>query len=288
MKAANIRLLQEADKSFIVYKENIPFSAYHQHPEYELVLITIGRGKRMVGDHIDRFEDNDLVFLGKHLPHEWLCDPEYFEGPVGFIGEGLVVQFLPDFLGTKFFEVPENAAMKKILVESSRGIELFGKTKEKIISFMLSMCYKADHENLYTLFEIFKLLSETKEKHILASPSFTDPIVLDENDTMQKAIKFILQNFQKSIQVKDLLEITSMSNTAFYAAFKQTYRMTFKDYLLNVRIGYVCKLLTDASMNISEVAYGCGFENLSNFNRQFKKIKGITPSQYMEQVESGR
>jgi AraC-like DNA-binding protein len=108
---------------------------------------------------------------------------------------------------------------------------------------------------------------------------------------MQKALKYVLQNFQNPITVKDLLEITNMSNTSFYAAFKKTYRMPFKDYLLNIRVGYACKLLTDGSYTISGVAYKSGFENISNFNRQFKKIKGITPSGFqlnVNKIESNK
>ena len=109
---------------------------------------------------------------------------------------------------------------------------------------------------------------------------------LNEEEPMQKALKFILQNFHKQIQIKDLRKVTNMSTSSFCTSFKNTYRMTFKDYLLNVRIGYACKLLTDSSQNISRAAYLSGFENLSNFNRQFKKIKGITPSQFLTEVES--
>jgi AraC-like DNA-binding protein len=240
----------------------------------------------MVGDYIDRFVENDLVFLGSYLPHEWLCDPEFFGGEKAFSGEGLVIQFQKDFLGEKFFNVPENFLVNKLLVESSRGIEILGKSKKKIFSLMMSMCQMDYHNRLYTLFEIFRILSKTQEKKILLSPSYTLPMILDYNDPMQKALKFILQNFQNQIQLKDLLDLTNMSNTPFYAAFKNAYMMSFKDYLLNVRVGYACKLLTHSSMNISEIAYECGFENLSNFNRQFKKIKSMTPSKFQEQVET--
>ncbi len=131
---------------------------------------------------------------------------------------------------------------------------------------------------------IFKIFATTREFLVLSSPAFTEPFWQDESGNMQKALKHILQNFQKHVEIKDLLEITNMSNTSFYAAFKQTYRMAFKDYLLNTRVGYACKLLTDASQNISGIAYDSGFGNISNFNRQFKKIKGVTPSQYQEQI----
>ncbi|MCX6225896.1 MAG: AraC family transcriptional regulator [Bacteroidia bacterium] len=286
MKLENIRLLQEPGKSFIVYHETNPFSPWHHHPEFELVLITKGKGKRMVGDHIDRFDENDLVLVGSFLPHEWLCDREFFDHPEGFQGEGIVYQFLQDFLGTHFFEVPENKNLRRLLDESSRGLKFHGKTKARIISLMLSN-YKLDGTNrLYSLFSIFKILNRTREYTLLSSPGFMEPFHLEGNEQMQKALEYLLQNFHRGVSMKEMIRVTNMSNTAFSMAFKKSYRMTFKEYLLNIRIGYACKLLTDASLNISQIAYNCGFENISNFNRQFKKLKGTTPSQFLHQANS--
>lgn len=283
MKVHEIRLFKEPAKSFILYHEEKPFSPWHHHPEYELVFIKKGKGKRMVGDHIDRFEENDLVFVGSDIPHEWLCDQEYYRGEDQFLGEGIVVQFSHDFLGDKFFEIPENKPLKNFLSDSSRGFEIYGQCKGHIISRMYDMLNMNDTEQLYTLFSIFKLLSATDELNPLASPAFLETFRLNSNSPMQKALQFILQNFQKQMQISDLLQVTNMSYTTFYNTFKYTYRMPFKSYLMNVRIGYACRLLMDATQDISEIAYESGFENLSNFNRQFKKIKGETPSRFQEQ-----
>jgi AraC-like DNA-binding protein len=285
MKVAKVRLLQEPHKSFIYYKENNPFTHWHHHPEYELCLITKGRGRRMIGDNIDRFENNDVVFIGSYTPHEVLCDQEYFNHPDGFQGEGIVIQFLYNFLGENFFKIPENTSLNKFILESTRGYVFHGETKKKIISVMLKMDEMNDTDRFYALFSLLKIFATTKEFNILSSAAFTEPFWLDETGPMQKALKFILQNFQKPINIKDLLQITNMSNTSFYASFKKTYRMPFKDYLLNIRVGYACKLLTDKSQNISGIAYDSGFGNISNFNRQFKRIKAITPSQFQEQIK---
>src|ERR1035437_3543012 len=128
MKVANIRLLQEQNHSFI-FKENCPFTEWHHHPEYELCLITKGRGKRMVGDNIDRFEDNDLTFIGTYTPHEYLIDPNYLEDPNDIQGEAIVIQFLFDFLGDKFFKIPENNALNRFILGSTRGYLFSGETK---------------------------------------------------------------------------------------------------------------------------------------------------------------
>lgn len=286
MKLENIRLLKEPDKSFIVYHETNPFSTWHHHPEYELVLILKGKGKRIVGDHIDRFKQNDLVLVGSYLPHEWKCDREFYEHPDGFQGEGIVYQFLEDFLGAQFINIPENKKLKKILDESYNGLKFFGKTKKEIISLMVQNYNLEGVDRLYSLLSIFRILSKTKEYSLLSSPGFMDPFYKEGNEPMQKVLEYMLQSFHKEIKIKDLLAITSMSNTAFCMAFKRTYRMTFKEYLVQTRVGYACKLLNESSLNISQIAYNSGFENISNFNRQFKKIKGITPSQYITKLDS--
>ncbi len=285
MKLENIRLMQEADKSFIVYHETNPFSRYHYHEEFELVLILKGRGKRIVGDHIDRFRKNDLVLVGPNLPHEWLCDREYYEHQNGFQGEGIVYQFLYDFLGQRFFEMPENYILNKLLKDSNRGIRFYGETKKQIIDIMLKS-YKGDSiEKLYSLIEIFKLLAKTHNYQPLSSPGFIGTLFFKSNQPVQKAGEYIHQNFNREININELLQITNMSNTAFCMAFKKTFRMTFKEYLLNTRVGYACKLLTDDGMTIAQIAYSSGFENISNFNKQFKKIKGVTPSQFQSKLE---
>lgn len=284
MKLTEIRLVRDPGKSFIVYHETLPFSPWHFHPEYELVLILKGSGKRIVGDHIDRFKENDLVFLGSNLPHEWTCNKSYYDSAGIFKGEGIVIHFLHDFLGNKFMEAPENTDLVKFLDLSSQGCKFYGHTKNRLISLIKDLLLLNNSDKLYTLFRIFKTLSQSDEFNLLASPGFNEPFRRRGDELLARAWEYILVNFQKDIKIKDLLEITHMSNTTFCQTFKKTYRMSFKDYLLNVRIGYACRLLLKESMNISEIAYESGFENLSNFNRQFKKIKGVTPREYKRQT----
>jgi AraC-like DNA-binding protein len=141
-----------------------------------------------------------------------------------------------------------------------------------------------DYGRIYSLLSIFRIFSTTEEYRILSGSVQNRQSLNNESGPMQLALKYIMQNFQKPILIKDLLEITGMSNTSFYAKFKRTYRMSFKEYLLNTRVGYACKLLTEGSYSISEVAYKSGFENLSNFNRHFKKIRGVTPTGFQKKA----
>ena len=284
MKIAKIRLLQEPNKSFIVHNERSPFAPWHHHPEYELVLILSGKGRRMVGDHVDRFEENDLIFTGPFLPHQWVCDNENSDQKESSQNEAFVIQFVNDFLGDKFFEAPENTSLRKFLSESTRGYEFYGKSKNEIITILKRMITMTDIERLYALFSIFEIFQASTEYHFLSSPASVESFLLSGNEPMQKTLQYMLQNFQKQIQIKDLLEVTNMSYASFYSHFKRAYILPFKDYLLNIRIGYACKLLINETQNIAQIADDCGFENLSNFNRQFKRLKNMTPSQFQKQI----
>jgi len=280
MKVREVRLFKSPDKSFIFYHEKDQFTEWHYHPEYELVLIIKGNGIRLIGDHIERFEENDLVFLGSYLPHEWRCENSCYSLSGEFLGECIVIQFLYDSFGQGFFELPENRGIKNFFSKASQGCKIYGETKKKILLLMQDMLSKDDVERLYTLFSIFKILAPTDEYKLLSSPAFLEPFTTTENDSLKSVIQYIHQNFQKEIKVSELLEISNMSNTTFFTSFKKLYRMTFKKYLSNIRIGYACRLIANDTYNISQIAYDSGFENLSNFNRQFKAIKGCTPGEY--------
>jgi AraC-like DNA-binding protein len=280
MKAVEITLLKDSRQSFVFYHERNPFSRWHYHPEYELVLIRKGVGKRMVGDSIDRFDEGDLVLLGSNLPHEWLCDDAYFNHPDGFQGEGIVIQFLDNFLGDSFFRLPENRRLQRLLDDSSRGCLLVGKTKETLTQLMIKMVDMAPDDRLYALFTIFQVLSKTGEYQPLASPNFMGSFQADYGQSMKKVIEYIMRHFQEKIPMKTLLDIANMSSTTFSTVFKKNYNMTFSEYVLKMRIGYACSLLTDNNRSIAQISQDAGFENLSNFNRLFKKAKGITPKEF--------
>ncbi|MGE5406251.1 MAG: AraC family transcriptional regulator [Methanosarcina sp.] len=281
MKIAKLSLHQDKDKSFIVHNESFPFAPFHHHHEYEMVLIEKGKGKRMVGDNVDRFQKNDLVFTGPFLPHQWIPDEDASQDARAF-----VIQFSYDFLGDKFFEIPENAGVRKFLHESVRGFTFFGKTKQQIISILLKMKNSTHEERLYNLLSIFKIFSGTRETIHLSSPGSIESFIQKDNEMMQKALQYILQNFQNNIQIDQLLEITNMSYSTFYSHFYRDFKMTYKQYLLGVRLDYACKLLKNESLSISGIAYSCGFGNLSNFNRQFRKAKKLTPSQFQKELFS--
>lgn len=285
METTEIRLFKESDQSFIYHIEEKDFGIYHHHPEFELVFIEKGSGVRIVGDNIDEFKENDLVFLGPCLPHVWRCDSGYSKADGTFTGKGYVIQFLKEFLGSSFFNLPENRGLAAFLCHASRGCKFFGRTKAKLIEKIIAMQSMNPTERFYALFPIFEILANTEEYGFISSPAFHETNKMADSGPLRNVIEYLLKNFKNDIKLKDVLEIANMSNTQFFLSFKKMYRMPFKSYLLKLRIGCACRLLADPDRNVSQIAYESGFENLSNFNRHFKSIKGCTPTAYRKKLE---
>lgn len=282
MKAVEFHLPQDVDKSFIVFREKGDFfpAPWHYHAHFEFVLVNKSTGKRMVGDHIGYFEEDDLVFMGSLLPHVWVNDPIYLEQRAKDKADALVIHFTDDFLGEDFMNIPEIDNFRKVLNLADRGMALRGETRSRINKLIREMPASNGLQRLSSLLLIFDIMSSTTEYDLLASPRFVQNFHYDSSDRFKKVTGYIMQNFDKDISLSEIASVSSMGVTAFCNFFKEQFRVTFVEYLTTVRIGHACKLLSENDRNVVEVAYECGFNNLANFNRQFKKHKSMTPSDY--------
>lgn len=283
MKAIECRLPQEFDKSFIVFEQKGTFfpDPWHYHPEYELVLITKSTGRRMVGDHIGYFKAGDLVFMGPELHHVWVNDPEYVTGKAKSSAEAIVIQFVEGFLGEFFFNIPEIEPSKKIFKLSKRGIAIKGKARERINILMKKMISQNGLQRLASLFTIFDILSACTEYDLLANPNYEQHVQSANcSDRFSKITEYIMRNFNNDIALPEIASVANMGVTAFCNFFKRHHKVTFVEYLNTVKIGHACKLLSEKDHNVDESAYLSGYNTIANFNRQFKKIKNMTPSEY--------
>lgn len=285
MKAIEQRLPLDFDKSFVLFRETGQYfpCPWHFHPEYELVLVLKSTGRRMVGDHIGYYDEDDLVFMGGGLPHVWLNDQEFFTGTAGYQADAIVIHFLDSFLGDKFLGIPEMENFKNVLRLSKRGMAFYGETRERINTLMKGMINMSGLKRLSALFEIFDILATTTEYKLLTSPGYTQG-ELKASDRFAKVTEYIMTNFDKDISLPEVASIANMAVTTFCNFFKDQFRVTFVEYLNNVRIGHACKLLADDNYNIVEIAYESGFKNLANFNRQFKRFKNMTPTEFRKAI----
>lgn len=288
MKAIELRLRKDLDKSFIVFREQGKLfpCPWHYHPEYELVLVTKSTGRRMVGDHIGYFKEGDLVFMGPKIPHVWVNDPEYLVEGSRLEADAIVIHFVADFLGDKFLQIPEMEKLNNILQQSNRGMHIKGATSEKIAELMKQILHMNGMQRLVTLFKIFEILSATSDYELLASPGYIQQNHTKSSDRFSKVTEYIMRNFDREITLPEAAAAANMAVTTFCNFFKTHFRMTFVEYLNIVRVGHACKLLGDKNKTIVGVAYECGFNNLANFNRQFKKLKNMPPSEYRKTINA--
>lgn len=289
MKSVEKRLPQEIDKSFIVFNEVGPYFPYpwHYHPEYELVMVRRSTGRRMVGDHICNFEEGDLVFMGPRIPHVWVNDPDFVDGKKNYLADAIVIQFVDNFLGQPFMQIPEMEDFRQFLKMSDRGMVIKGRAREKINSVMEEMLPSNGLQRLSSLFRIFDILSglSKQEYEMLASPGSLQHTHYTTSDHFSRINEYIMRNFHEDISLPEIASVANMAVTTFCNFFKEHYRVTFVEYLNRVKIGHACKLISGKDVNVVEAAYKSGYNNLANFNKQFKKLKNMTPSEYRKKLE---
>ena len=252
---------------------------WHFHKEIELVLINKGRGTRFVGDNVSYFEEGTLTLIGPNIPHlfrnDERGDAKNARGEVSVT----YILFEKTFLGDFFFKLPEMRLVARLLEKSSLAIEITGKTQQLVSKKLTAMASQKLPERLLSLLDILVKLSYSKELKQLLTMGYT---VSNSGDTekINKVFEFIMLNYKKEIYIKEIASKVNMSVPSFSRYFKHHVRKTFSDYLTEIRISHACRLLIENNYSISEICYACGFENLSNFYRHFKKITGTVPKDY--------
>ncbi|MFN3849077.1 MAG: AraC family transcriptional regulator [Spirosomataceae bacterium] len=278
MKPQLLKISNPADYSFNLFNQDCPYfpTPWHYHPEYEIVLILEGDGKKFIGSSITDFQPGDLCMIGSYLPHYYKNSPEHYQGNPQLRAKSIVIHFLEEFMGDKFWELPEAQSIKLLLERSKRGLQFGEETLAKVAPKMKSLVNLQGMSRLTEMLSILTIFSEAKDITFLTS----NPISLrNEVDSarMNKVMEFVMQRYQEEITLEQVADLASMSESAFSRYFKKRTRRTFSQFLSEIRIEHACKLLMEDKMSVAEISFESGFNNLSNFNRQFKNLKKTTP-----------
>jgi AraC-like DNA-binding protein len=258
---------------------DIPF---HFHPETEIIYMEKGSGTRFVGDHSESFSEGDIGLIGPNLPHVWRSDQVYRENIPGLTAHVQVVHFHDAVLKGPLANLPEMKAINRLLLESQYGIKFIGSARENLEKMMKEMVKTTGIDKLLQLVKMLDFMAETEEKQLLASAGYSKIRKSADFDRFDKAHRYMIDNFQSNIKLETVSSLVGMTPTSFCRYFKKRTKKSFHTVLNEIRIGHACKLLIEGKMNISGIGYESGFNNISNFNEQFKKLKGISPSQYLK------
>jgi AraC-like DNA-binding protein len=279
-RASFEKVHKKPGRSFAFREFDLPRfdSPWHFHPEIELTLVLAGTGRRFVGDHIEDFEPGDLVLVGSELPHYWHSEPDR-QGQTDR-AHSLVFQFLPNFLGNKFMELPELDGISRLFRQASRGLRFIGQTRDRVAEIICSMELRAGPDQLLGLLEILNVLSNSTEVQILASNGFAPCFDDRAEERINRSQAYILEHLEEPIRLEDVAAHVNMSPSAFSRYFKKIMGKTFSHFVNELRIGQACRALLETERSIAEIAFESGYNNLSNFNRRFQELRGINPRRF--------
>lgn len=251
---------------------------WHFHPEYEIVYAEAAGGTRHIGDHISKYEGNDLVFIGPNIPHL------NFDYGVKTDCEQVVVQMKEDFMGKDFLHLPEFSFIKQLFEKAKQGLSFYGDTKKKIGEKLKRLSGLSHFEQLMELLQIFQLMATTKEVSNLNSQPLTNAAAFKEQARLKMIYQYIEEQYQEKVDVNKIAAISHLTTAAFCRFFKKITRMTFTDFVNQYRINQAKNLLLQ-NKTVTEACYQSGFDNLSYFNKTFKKLAGENPSQFKKKHE---
>ena len=283
MKASDVfcevTALSNEDCFVIFNREKSTFQfPIHVHPEFELNFIENAKGaQRIVGDSIEYIDDLELCLIANDkLEHGWVnanCKSTKIHE--------ITIQFHCDLFINSLLNKKQFHTLSVMFENGKKGIvfsrSAILKVKDRINSLLMI------NNQFYAVIELINILYELsldEDTRILCNSSFINNNESSESRRIQKVIDYLEANYQKDINLKIVADHVGMTEVSFSRFMKKRTGKNFIEYLNDLRLGFASRLLVNTNKYIAEIAFECGFENLSNFNRIFKKRKGCTPSDF--------
>lgn len=275
------KLSPNPDNSFIINRYESPYfeTPWHFHEEYELVYCEKGFGSKFIGNSFSSYQEGEIAFIGKNVPHLFKADDSFYQPGAQVKPSSIVVQFLQDFLGADFFNIPEMAEVNQLLSLSQNGLMVLGETRMKIKSILFEMLASGKIGRLKGLIEIFGLLAVSRELQPLSVHQISG-INSNDSQKMNRVLEYALQHFKEDISIRVAAELVNLSESAFCRYFKSRTQKSFLGFVIEMRLNEGKRLLQDSDLSVLEICYESGFKNLSNFNRLFRKQFNQSPLEY--------
>jgi AraC-like DNA-binding protein len=271
------------DEIFEVLKVNDPYfyPLWHYHPQYEIILIKEGRGDRYVGDNIGPFSIGDIFILGPNIPHVFRNDPEYFVNGSRKMVKAIVLYWNYMFIKSDLFDLNEFASIRELLYLSFRGLLIKGTSKKDVAHLLNRVVNKKGINRILEFISMLHSIATKAEYEPLSSLGFSATIDEEEVIKLNKVFNYLLNNFSRTITLKEIANISNMSPPTFCRYFKRITNKTFITFLNEIRVGHASKLLIEnKNKNISQICLESGFNNLTNFYIQFQKLKKLSPMEF--------
>ncbi|MBE0652721.1 MAG: helix-turn-helix domain-containing protein [Bacteroidales bacterium] len=285
MKPIYEKINKPEDQSFYFEEVSKPYftDLWHFHPEIEILCIKEGYGTKYVGDSINTYFPGDVVIIGSNTPHVWASNPDFLNPENKLTSSAICIQFGKDFLGKSFSGIPEFRKIGGFLNETYRGIQFVKESRSILEERINGLSSRLGMDKLIGLMKILDIMAGSNDIKYLSSPSYI-PIKInsEDRDRMEIIFRYVIENYSKKIALEDIASKVNLTPHSFCRYFKSRTTKVFSSFVNEVRIGNACKMIIQNKDSISEICYASGFNYLSNFNRQFKKIRKMTPSEFQK------
>jgi AraC-like DNA-binding protein len=267
------------DESFKAWSHGYPYRTvrWHFHPEYEIHLITATTGRMFVGDHIGAFAPGNLVMTGPNLPHNWVSD---VPPDVTIEQRCLVLQFDADFIAQCIDTFPDLRELTALLDESRAGLLFPPATGETARPLLTALIDARGTRRVILFMQLLDLLAGCRARRRLASVAWRSEPNRYASSRINHVLAYLGEHFAQPQREAELAQLAGQSVSAFSRTFRRHTGLTFVQYVNRLRINLACELLATDTLSITEICYQCGFNNLSNFNRQFLLLKDMPPSKF--------
>lgn len=285
MRPQLLKVSKEVHHSFSVRQDLVPYmnSRWHYHQEVELIHFKKGEGTQFIGDSIRPFKPGSVVLIGPGLPHYWRFDDTYFEEHTPKPVDVRVCHFCENFWGEQYLQLPENIRIKTVLEKAKRGLLITGSTKQVVADFLELLLRTEGPHRIVLLTEALTAIAECGQLIPLSSIGFKHDVQETENERINAIYDYSLKNFRRPIQLEEIAAVANISPNSFCRYFKSKTRKTFSQFLIEVRVGYACKLLIENNLSIKQLCFESGFNNFTSFHKYFKLITGKSPLTYQRE-----
>lgn len=284
MRPQHLKLAKNPANSFSVRKDFFPNinNRWHYHSEVELIHFHKGFGTQFVGDNIMGFMEGDIVLVGANLPHFWRyenCNEEPSDTPFS-----TVVHFDENFWGESFLNLPETRIIKSLLERAQRGLLVKGPCAGRVGEIIEKIHESDGIQRILALIECLAKIANSNSTTALCSLGFKYDFFESKNERLDAVYDFTLKNFKEKILLEEVADLAGLVPNSFCRYFKSRTGKTYSQFLIEIRVGYACKLIIENKINMKQLCFESGFQNFSCFHKNFKKITGKSPKQYQNQL----
>ncbi len=251
----------------------------HYHPEIELILLKRSSGTRIIGNSVQAFTNNDVFLIGKNTPHCFIHEEQYLLDETN-TPEAVVVQFYETFLGKEFLALPELKEIQQLFNIAKQGVTITDRGKIHIIPLMEQMLNASPFDRILLLLQILRIMLNKNSYKVLVAEEYAYQLKSADDYRINKILNFTSENFDKNIRIEQIAELVNLTKESFCRYFKSQTGKSYLEFLIQFRIRRACNTLLRNQMTIKEIAYSCGFDSLSNFHYQFKKVIKQSPLEY--------